>query len=92
MPIRGTWAAIWDRAGLQNRPARFNPSAARNHTQFLCREGWALPGLISLELFGSTPTPATRTATSRLPVSIQRRRPDKPVVGIHEQIVRDGGG
>jgi hypothetical protein len=24
------WAAIWDRAGLQIRPARFNPSAARH--------------------------------------------------------------
>jgi hypothetical protein len=27
--IGRAWAAIWDRAGLQNRPARFNPSAAR---------------------------------------------------------------
>jgi hypothetical protein len=25
------WVAIWDRAGLQNRPARFNPSAARKY-------------------------------------------------------------
>ena len=26
------WAAIWDRAGLQNRPARFNSSAACEHS------------------------------------------------------------
>jgi hypothetical protein len=31
LPLR-QWVAIWDRAGLQNRPARFNPSAARRGT------------------------------------------------------------
>jgi hypothetical protein len=37
LPLR-RWVAIWDRAGLQNRPARFNPSAARNEPRVGERE------------------------------------------------------
>ena len=37
------WAAIWDRAGLQNRPARFNPSAAREDLESAPRGGELVP-------------------------------------------------
>ena len=37
------WAAIWDRAGLQNRPARFNSSAACEDLESAPRGGELVP-------------------------------------------------
>jgi hypothetical protein len=56
LPLR-QWVAIWDRAGLQNRPARFDSSAARGWT---CgeRASWSGTGPENqgdLRVRGSTP-------------------------------------
>ncbi len=66
------WAAIWDRAGLQNRPARFNSSAACEES--LRRGTRSGPARVS----GGEPSPGpARSLVHAWPIGT-RHRPSKP--------------